>query len=55
MKLRNKKTGKVIDLDDWNMETFGNEIILESVNGEEYYCYKSLTELNEEWEDGDEA
>lgn len=55
MKLRNKKTGKVIDLDYWNMATFGNEIILESANGEEYYCYKSLAELNKEWDDSDEA
>lgn len=52
MKLRNKKTGRVIDLDYWNMLTFGNEIVIESDNGEEY-CYYSLTELNEEWEDAE--
>lgn len=54
MRFRNKKTGEIIDLDEWNMETFGNEIILESFDGEEYYCYKSLAELNKEWEDYEE-
>lgn len=50
MKLRNKKTGKIIDLDYWNVYTFGNEIGFESDNDEEY-CYHSLAELNKEWED----
>ena len=53
MKLRNKNTRKIIDLDYWNMLTFGDEIVLESDNGEEY-CYHSLAELNEEWEDADD-
>ena len=53
MKLHNKKTGKIIDLDYWNVLTFEDEIVLESDNGEEY-CYHSLTELNEEWEDAED-
>lgn len=53
MRLRNKKTGKIIYLDYWNMLTFGDEIVLESDNGEEY-CYHSLTELIEEWEDAED-
>ena len=46
MKLRNKKTGKIID------KMFPESFVINS--GEQIYRYNSLTELNEEWEDYEE-
>ena len=52
MKLRNKKTGKIIDLEFWGIFTDGDAIGFESeYEDENEYCYNSLAELNEEWED----
>ena len=54
MKLRNKKTGEVIDLDIANIKAqFGGiSVIPEPVKlGGDEYVYHSLAELNEEWED----
>lgn len=54
MKLRNKKTGEVIDLDIANIKAqFGGiSVIPEPVKLEGYeYVYHSLAELNKEWED----
>lgn len=50
MKLRNKKTGKVIDgfitTIQWN-----NKLRLSHLGGQPFKDYKSLTEFNENWED----
>lgn len=54
MKLRNKHTGEVIDLDIANIKAqFGGiSVIPEPVKlGGDEYVYHSLTELNSEWED----
>ncbi len=50
MKLRNKKTGEIVELRD--LEQI--RIPVEDKNGEWYEeCYDSIAELNEEWEDYD--
>lgn len=58
MKLKNKKTGEIIDLDIANIKAqFGGiSVIPEPVKlcGDEY-VYHSLAELNEEWEDYEET
>lgn len=54
MKLKNKKTGEVIDLDIANIKAqFGGiSVIPEPVKlGGDEYVYYSLAELNSEWED----
>lgn len=52
MKLRNKKTGKIIDLEFWGIFTDGDVIGFESeYEDEDEYSYNSLAELNAEWED----
>ena len=51
MKLRNKKTGKIIDItEDWGLSDTGNRIVLSCLNDNILY-YKSLAELNDDWED----
>lgn len=54
MKLRNKKTGELGQIG--YVATSGGEIIVEDISGDEYpysviSSYKTLAELNEEWED----
>ena len=54
MRLRNKKTGEIGQIG--YVATQDGQIIVEDISGEEYpysvICsYKSLAELNEEWED----
>lgn len=54
MKLRNKKTGEIGQIG--YVATDDGQIIVEDISGEEYpysvICsYKTLAELNEEWED----
>lgn len=54
MKLRNKNTGEIIDLDIANIKAqFGGiSVIPEPAKlGGDEYVYHSLAELNEEWED----
>lgn len=54
MKLRNKNTGEIIDLDIANIKAqFGAiSVIPEPVKlGGDEYVYHSLAELNSEWED----
>lgn len=54
MKLKNKKTGEIIDLDVANIKAqFGGiSVIPEPVKlGGDEYVYHSLAELNSEWED----
>lgn len=54
MKLSNKHTGEVIDLDiaDIKAQFGGISVIPEPVKlGGDEYVYRSLTELNSEWED----
>lgn len=51
MKLRNKKTGGIIDA----VMTGENEIEFQERGSLDRYTYSSLAELNEEWEDYDEA
>ena len=54
MKLRNKKTGEIIDLEEGHITDsgYGSSILLypdAAIN--ESYTYSSLAKLNEEWED----
>lgn len=50
MKLRNKKTGMIGEVG--YIANSSGEIIINNINDQdEWYTYKSLTELNEEWED----
>ena len=54
MKLRNKKTGEIIDLEVGRITDsgYGSAILLSPVAViNESYTYSSLAELNEEWED----
>lgn len=53
MKLRNKKTGEIIDFDSITDLCFGKKIQLQSTNryNKPIYIYNSLAELNAEWED----
>ena len=53
MKLRNKKTGEVIDLAKRGLLKSDNDnhIIVYPEGTLKYYAYNSLAELNEEWED----
>lgn len=54
MKLRNKKTGEIIDLEEGRITDsgYGSAILLSPVAAiPEAYTYTSLAELNEEWED----
>lgn len=51
MKLRNKKTGEIKDI-EFNSLVSGNGDCCALAKGEpEIYVYNSLAELNEEWED----
>lgn len=54
MRLKNKKTGEIIDLDIANIKAqFGGISVIPlpiKLDGDEY-VYNSLAELNEEWED----
>ena len=57
MKLRNKKTGEIIDLEVGRITDsgYGSAILLSPVAAiNESYTYPSLAELNEEWEDYEE-
>lgn len=57
MRLKNKKTGEIIDLDIANIkaEFSGISVIpLPIKQGGDEYVYNSLAELNEEWEDYEE-
>ena len=55
MKLRNKKTGEVVDLSEGFMHDVycGEKIEIKpvAISNKEGYVYGSLAELNEEWED----
>ena len=58
MKLRNKKTGEIVDLSEGIIrDTYGGEKIQIkpiAISNKEGYVYNSLAELNEEWEDYEE-
>lgn len=54
MKLKNKKTGEVIDLNIANIKAqFGTISVIPepAILGGDEYVYHSLAELNDEWED----
>lgn len=53
MKLRNKKTGEIIDLAKRGLLKSDNDnhIIVYPEGTLKYYAYDSLSELNEDWED----
>lgn len=53
MKLRNKKTGEIIDLARRGLLKSDNDnhIIVYPEGALKYYAYNSLAELNAEWED----
>jgi hypothetical protein len=56
MKLRNKKTGKILRvefLSNWQTDD-GTEIGFRDRNSLDVYSYNSLAKLNEEWEDYEE-
>ena len=58
MRLKNKKTGEIVDLNEGMIsDTYdGEKIEIRSVakRDNEVYVYSSLAELNEEWEDAPE-
>lgn len=56
MKIRNKKTGEIADLEyrGFLKSDNNNHIIVYPEGTLKYYAYKSLAELNEEWEDYEE-
>lgn len=53
MKLRNKKTGEIVDLAKKGLLKSDNDnhIIVYTDGALKYYTYKSLAELNEDWQD----
>ena len=55
MRLRNKKTGEIMDLSEgFIKDTYNGEFIQikpVAISNKEGYLYGSLAELNEEWED----
>ena len=58
MKLKNKKTGEIVDLSEGVItDTYGGEKIQikpVAISNNEGYVYSSLAELNAEWEDAPE-
>lgn len=57
MKLRNKKTGEIIDLNKGSITGHGTTIQLQAIDryNKPIWNYNSLAELNEVWEDYEEA
>ena len=59
MKLKNKKTGEIVDLSEGVItDTYGGEKIQikpVAISNNEGYVYSSLAELNAEWEDAPEG
>lgn len=52
MKLRNKKTGNIIDSNEWTIESGYLYVTISNDNDSTIsYKYESLAELNKEWED----
>lgn len=52
MKLRNKKTGEIVNSDDYMLSIGRNGIALRTLDdSRKDYTYKSLAEFVEEWED----
>lgn len=54
MKLRNKKTGEVIDLEQWRLEYYkdsGCITITNDKNQNEQFCYRAFADMKDEWED----
>ena len=58
MKLRNKKTGEIVDLVEGYIKDsyYGQKIEIKplAISNKEGYIYNSLAELNEDWEDYEE-
>lgn len=52
MKLKNKKTGEIVDY--ISFEKGGGQISMYVFDTNKHYYYNSLAELNEEWEDYEE-
>lgn len=54
MKLRNKKTGEIIDLEQWRFEYYegsGCIAITNDKNQNEEFCYDTFADMKDEWED----
>lgn len=54
MKLRNKKTGEIIDLEQWRFEFYegsGCIAITNDKNQNEGFCYGTFADMKDEWED----
>ena len=54
MKLKNKKTGEIIDLEQWRLEYYkgsGCIIITNDKNQNEQFCYMAFADMKDEWED----
>ena len=51
MKLRNKKTGEIVDVSSFDTREFSLGICYFSDKYEERIAYNSLADLNEDWED----
>lgn len=58
MKLRNKKTGEIIDLEQWRFEYYkgsGCIAITNDKNQDEEFCYGAFADMKDEWEDYEPA
>lgn len=53
MKLRNKKTGEIIDVSSFDTREFSIGICYFSGKYEERVAYETLAQLNADWEDYD--
>lgn len=54
MKLRNKRTGEIIDLEQWRLEYYkdsGCITITNDKNQNEQFCYGVFADLKDDWQD----
>lgn len=54
MRLRNKKTGEIIDLEQWRLEYYkdsGCITLTNDRNQNGQYCYGAFADMKDEWED----
>lgn len=56
MKLRNRKTGEIIDLDEWSFDTYNNMFCIArgDAEGDNIEYFKSFADFNSKYEDYEE-